>query len=73
MAGFVYRDINSLWHGGTAADWKASLDAYWQFIEPKFRDLEKRMDAFKPETIRPLDRAGWFQWLYEEFCVEIWN
>jgi hypothetical protein len=64
-----YRNIDWLWHHGTAAEWRAAIDSYWDAIKPKFRELEKEMNGLQPETLRQKDKAGWYEWLYEKYFV----
>jgi hypothetical protein len=52
-----------LWHSRDPALWEEALAHYWDLVQPRNLELERRMESLDAEDVRHLDAEGWYDWL----------
>lgn len=59
--------INNLWASKKENDWRAALENYWSFVQPKNIELEKELCHLKLEEVSRLDEIGWYDFLHDKY------
>jgi hypothetical protein len=60
-------DIADLWRSHDAQLWDQALARYWDFVQPRNLELERRMESLEPARVQQLDDRGWYDFLLNEY------
>jgi hypothetical protein len=60
-------DIVGLWRSRNVRLWEEALARYWDFVQPRNVELERRLEALDVARIRQLDERGWYDFLLNEY------
>lgn len=59
--------IDGLWNSTNPAVWENALQRYWEFVQPRNRELEDRMEKLNPDCLKPLCAEKWYEFLRDEY------
>ena len=60
-------NINDLWHSSDPTTWEQMLQCYWNFVQPRNIELEKKLDSLSLERIRDFNPQSWYDFLHDEY------
>lgn len=59
--------INQLWHSRNESLWHNALKHYWEFVQPKFFELEKEMESLKESVVEQMHSEQWYEFLLTKY------
>jgi hypothetical protein len=59
--------IGELWRSKDPAAWDRALLRYWDFVLPRNVQLERELDALDLNSLRALERVGWYGFLHDKY------
>lgn len=59
--------IAKLWYCPNEAEWKAALNAYWEYVKPQNLALEKELDTLHLRVKGPSDIEDWYSFLLYKY------
>jgi len=60
-------DIVELWRSADPRLWDEALARYWDFVQPRNLELERRMESLDIARVQRLDARGWYVFLLNEY------
>ena len=59
--------IDELWRCSDSAMWENAVRRYWDFVQPRNLELERKLDELDIGRLQRLDAQGWYHFLHDEY------
>ena len=60
-------ELPDLWNTTSPEDWEAALKRYWEYVLPKNKELEVRLNSLDLQVLEAMKSEDWYEFLLGEY------